>query len=206
LVITCITDPLVLTSNPAITATSTSLHPHLGGVSGTATFGFGNYNAMTASLTKRTSNGLQFQAAYTWGHSMADSGTTLSGSNGLYTVDSANYNSSYASSSWDIRQNFVASFNYDLPFGKGKQFGGNMNKIADIALGNWQVNGILTLRSGQPFTLTSSGRLEVNSGCGPELISGGSAKAAPPGGRTPNEWFNTADLRRSAVKATRKAM
>jgi hypothetical protein len=187
------TGGLIFTSNPAITGTSTSLYPDLGGISGTATFGFGNYNAMTASLTKRMSNGLQFQAAYTYGHSLADSGTTLSGSPGIYTVNDANQNSSYSSSAWDIRHNFVASFNYAIPFGKGKQYGANLNRVADIALGNWQLNGILSLRTGHPYTLYSSGCLVVNGGCGIELISG-SPDAAPPGGRTPNEWFNTANF------------
>jgi hypothetical protein len=188
------TGPLIFTANPAITGTSTSLYPDLGGVSGTATFGFGNYNAMTAKLTKRLSNGLQFQGAYTYGHSLSDTGTTLSGAVGFYTVDNANQNSSYSSSAWDIRQNFVTSFNYAIPFGRGKQYGSGMNRAADIALGNWQVNGILSLRSGQPFTLDSSGCLEVNGGCGTEVIAGKSANAAPPGGRTPNEWFNTANF------------
>ncbi len=186
--------PLIFTSNPAITSTSTSLYPDLGGISGTATFGFGNYNAMTAKLTKRLSSGLQFQAAYTYGHALSDTGTTLSGAVGFYQVDNANINSSYSSAGWDIRQNFVASYNYEIPFGKGKQYGANLNRWADVALGNWQVNGILSLRSGQPFTLDSSGCLAVNNGgCGPELISG-SPNAAPPGGRTPNEWFNIANF------------
>jgi hypothetical protein len=188
------TGGLVFTANPAITSTSTSVYPDLGGVSGTATFGFGNYNAMTAKLTKRMSNGLQFQAAYTYGHSLADSGTTLSGSPGVYTVDNANQNSSYATSAWDIRHNFVASFDYALPFGRGKQFGSGMNRAVDIALGNWQVNGILSLRTGQPYTLDSSGCLVVNGGCGAEIIPGKDANAAPPGGRTPNEWFDTANF------------
>ena len=187
------TGGLIFTANPAITSTSTSLYPDLGGVSGTATFGFGNYSAMTASLTKRFSRGLQFQAAYTYGHSLADSGTTLSGSPGVYTVNSANTAMNYSSSGWDTRHNFTASFNYDIPFGKGKQFGGNMNRVAEIALGNWQVNGILSLRTGHPYTLDSSGCLQVNGGCGPELISG-SADAAPAGGRSPNEWFNIANF------------
>jgi hypothetical protein len=170
------------------------VYPDLGGVSGTATFGFGNYNAMTAKLTKRLTSGLQFQAAYTYGHSLADSGTTLSGSPGVYTVDNANQNSSYATSAWDIRHNFVTSFNYAIPFGRGKQYGASLNRAVDFALGNWQVNGILSLRTGQPYTLDSSGCLVVNGGCGPEIIPGKNANAAPPGGRTPNEWFDTANF------------
>jgi len=188
------TGPLIFTSNSNITSTSTSLYPDLGSLSGTASFGFGNYNAMTAKLTKRLSNGLQFQAAYTYGHALSDSGTTLSGSTGFYNVDNANLNSSYSSAAWDIRHNLVSSFNYNIPFGKGMKYGGNMNRLTNAALGGWQVNGILSLRTGQPYTLTSSGCLVVNGGCGPEVIAGKSADAAPAGGRTPSMWFNTANF------------
>jgi hypothetical protein len=170
------TGPLIFTSNPNITGTSTSLYPDLGGVSGTASFGFGNYDAMTAKLTKRLSDGLQFQAAYTWGHALADTGTTLSGASGFYQVDNANTAASYSSAAWDIRQNFVTSFNYDIPFGKGKRYGAGMNGLASGLLGNWQLNGILSLRTGQPYTLTSSGCLVVN------------------GGRNPGEWFNVSNF------------
>ena len=187
------TGQLVFTSNPSINGTSTRPYPDLGGISGTASFGFGNYDAMTAKLTKRMSNGLQFQSAYTWGHALADTGTTLSGASGFYQVDNANTALSYSSAAWDIRQNFTTSFNYEIPFGKGKQYGSSMNRGLDIALGRWQVNGILSIRSGQPFTLDSSGCLVVNGGCGPELISG-SANAAPSGGRNPGEWFNISNF------------
>ena len=187
------TGQLVFTSNPSINGTSTRPYPDLGGVSGTASFGIGNYDAMTAKLTKRMSNGLQFQSSYTWGHALADTGTTLSGASGFYQVDNANTALSYSSAAWDIRQNFTTSFNYEIPFGKGKQYGSSMNRGLDIALGRWQVNGILSIRSGQPFTLDSSGCLVVNGGCGPELISG-SANAAPSGGRNPGEWFNISNF------------
>ncbi len=188
------TGPLIFTSNSNITGTSTSLYPDLGGVSGTASFGMGNYDAMTAKLTKRMSAGLQFQAAYTWGHALADTGTTLSGSNGFYQVDNANTSLSYSSAAWDVRQNFVSSFSYDVPFGKGKKYGSNLNRAVDIALGNWQVNGILSIRSGQPFTLDGNGCQQVNGGCGPELLTGTNANAAPSGGRNPYEWFNVTNF------------
>jgi hypothetical protein len=149
---------------------------------------------MTLSLQKRMTDGLQFQSSYTWGHALANSGTTLSGSNGLYNISGTNYALAYTSASWDIRQNFTTSFNYDIPFGRGQKYGANMNKVAAIALGNWHTNGILSLRTGQPFTLDSSNCQYVGEGgCGPELISG-SPNAAPPGGRTPSEWFNTANF------------
>jgi hypothetical protein len=149
---------------------------------------------MTAELQKRYSNGLQFIAAYTYGHALANSGTTLSGSPGLYTITQANYNSSYTNASWDIRHNFTLGFNYDIPFGKGRQYGANLNPVLQTILGNWQSNGILTFHTGQPFTLRANCSQVVGSGgCGPQLISG-SPNDAPPGGRNPNRWFNTADF------------
>jgi hypothetical protein len=62
----------------------------------------------------------------------------------------------------------------------------------DIALGNWQLNGILTLHTGQPFTVSGSGCQGVWAGCFPTVT--GDPNAAPSGGRTPSEWFNIANF------------
>ncbi len=187
--------PNVFTTNSAITCNALRPAPDVGNVSGTATFGFGNYEAMTASLRKRLTEGLQFQAAYTYGHALANTGTTLSGSQNLNVLDPRNFNSSYTNASWDIRHNFTTAFNYEIPFGRGKQYGASMNKVVQSLVGNWQMNGILSLRTGVPYTVNASGCQLVSDGafCGPELISG-SPNAAPPGGRTPSEWFNTANF------------
>ncbi len=188
--------PNVFTTNPSITCNALRPSPEVGSVSGTATFGVGNYNAMTASLQKRLSSGLQFQAAYTYGHALANSGTTLSGSGGLYNIDPLNYNRSYTNASWDIRHNFTTAANYEIPFGKGKQYGSSLNRAVQTLAGNWQMNGILSLRTGQPYTVYASGcQLEsgAEAGCGPDLVAG-SPNAAPPGGRTPSEWFNIANF------------
>ncbi|MBV9441940.1 MAG: TonB-dependent receptor, partial [Acidobacteriaceae bacterium] len=186
--------PTVFTSNSSITCNSLRQYPDIGSISGTASFGVGNYNAMTVSLIKRLTTGLQFQTAYTYGHALANSGTTLSGSSGLYTLNGLNYNSSYTTASWDIRHNFTTAFNYELPFGRGKAYGANLNTVVQAILGNWQLNGILTLRTGQPFTLRSSGCkvvTEDSNACGPQVLAGKSANTEPSGGRTPNEWFDT---------------
>jgi hypothetical protein len=165
---------------------------YVGDLFGTASFGYGNYNGLTAKLEKRFSGGLQFLASYTYGHALANSGTTLSGSNGLQNLDPYNYNASYASASWDIRHNFVTSFTYEIPFGKGKKLGTDMSKAANAVAGNWQLNGILTLHTGQPFTIDGSGCTGYWSACMPQLVTGQNPNAAPSGGRTPADWFNLA--------------
>ena len=127
----------------------------------TVSNGFGNYAAGSAKLEKRFSSGLQFLTAYTWSHALANAGTPLSGSSNIGFPDPTNWGSGYSSASWDIRHSFTSAFNYDLPFGKGKQFGGNMNRAADIVVGSWHVNGLLTLRTGVAYGLNGKlpGRL-----------------------------------------------
>jgi hypothetical protein len=189
------TCPNYATLNPNINCNTLRPYPDIGSISGTASFGYGNYEALTAKLEKRFSKGLQFISSYTYGHALADSGTTLSGSNGLYTKDPANFATSYASASWDIRHTFVTGFTYQIPFGRGMTYGGNMNRVLDTVVGGWQTNGILTLHTGQPYTLRANGCQGVFSqGCSPDLVTGMNANAAPAGGRTPGEWFNIANV------------
>ena len=165
-------------------------YPNLGGVSGTASFGYGNYHGVTAKLEKRYSSGLQFLGAYTYGHALANTGTTLSGSNGFGIPDPRNYASGYSSAAWDIRHNFVGSFVYDIPFGKGKAYGANMNRAVSYALGNWQVNGIVTLHTGSPFTLRSNACQGQWGACRPDLVPGKNPGDAPSNGRSPDHWFD----------------
>jgi hypothetical protein len=186
--------PNLGTTNSSINCNSLRRYPDIGGISGTATWGFGNYEAMTAKLEKRMSSGLQFVAAYTYGHALANSGTTLSGSPGLGTLDPVNYNTSYASASWDIRHNFTTGVDYQIPFGRGKQYGADVNKVVDALVGNWELNAIVTLHTGQPYTLNASGCQGVWNRCQPNLAPGKSPDAEPSGGRTPSEWFNTANI------------
>jgi hypothetical protein len=165
------------------------------GLSMTSSFGFGNYAAGSVKLEKRFSHGLQFLTSYVWSHALADSGTPLSGSSNLAPISDTNYATAYSSASWDIRHSMTTSFNYELPFGRGRQFGANMNRMEDAVIGGWQINGILTLRTGQPITMTGI-CYGVWNRCMPSYASGysGNGNTPPPGGRTANEWFNINDF------------
>jgi hypothetical protein len=156
----------------------------------TSTFGFGNYHGLTAKWEKRYSSGLQYLFSYTYGHALSTSGTTLSGSDGYATIDPLDWSLNYSSAPWDIRHSFVGSFLWDLPFGRGKALGADVPKGLNYLIGDWQANGILTLRTGAPFTLRSN-LCQASGSCFPDVAPGQDPNDAPPGGRRPEKWFNT---------------
>lgn len=172
--------------------------PYIGGISGTASFGYGKYNGMTAKWEKRYSGGLQSLVSYTYGKAYANTGTTLSGSTGFGIPDPRNYASGYSLAAWDLRHNFVGSFTYELPFGRGKKFGANMHRAVSAVAGNWQMNGILTLHTGPPYTLRWNGCQGVWNACRPDL-SGSEPDKAPSGGRNSEQWFDTSVVVRAAA-------
>ena len=186
--------PNLATANTSINGNSLRRYPDIGSISGTATFGYGNYHGMTAKLEKRLSGGLQFVASYTYGHALANTGTTLSGSGGLYNKNPANYAESYTNASWDIRHNFTSGINYEIPFGRGRQYGSNVNRAVDLIAGGWHLNSLLTFRTGNPFTLRSNRCVGIWSGCSPDLVNGADPNAAPAGGRRAEQWFDTSNL------------
>ena len=141
------------------------------------------YHALTAKWDRRFSNGLGFLAAYTWGHALADSGTTLSGGPGNRTPHQS---LEYAHASFDVRHRFVLSGNWQLPIGK------NLTGAARTIAGGWQLNGIMTLQTGNYFSVGTSRAVCSCSGTTrPDPVAGKDPNAAPSGGRTPDEWFDT---------------
>jgi hypothetical protein len=107
------------------------------------------YNSLQVKLNRRFTNGLLITGAYTWGKGMS---YQRSDDGGLdFYVDPQR---NYARTDFDRTQTFVSSFVYDLPFGKGQRW--LTSGVASQILGGWQMNGILTLTTGLPLTLTAS--------------------------------------------------
>ena len=113
-------------------------------------------------------------------------------------TDPRDLNSLYSSALWDRRHSFTTSFVYDVPFGRGRKFGANLNSAANILLGGWQVNGILTYRTGPPVSLGTRYGIGFVGMFHPDVVQGKDPKSPPSGGRTPDRWFDT-----SAVTAPR---
>jgi hypothetical protein len=137
----------------------TQRYPGLGGnVNEYAYLGSGTYNGLQTSLTRRMTRGLQFTAAYTWSHTIDNSNGAFSATNGgsrIFVDANGNplLNLNNGNSDQDIRHNFVFSSLYEIPFGKGRQFGANVPKALDYIIGGWQWNNIITLQTGTPFDL-----------------------------------------------------
>jgi hypothetical protein len=58
----------------------------------------------------------------------------------------------------DVKHNFVASYYYELPFGKNKKFGASWAKPVDYVLGGWNLGGNFTAHTGFPLTIKATDR------------------------------------------------
>ena len=159
--------------------------------------GNGSYNALSVKATRRFSQGLSVIGSYTWAKSIdTTSGIRNQGFDTLYPQNSYCLSCERALSAFDARHRMVTSVLYDLPVGRGRHFGSGMNHAADAVVGGWALNGILTLRTGVPITMVGANCHGVWNRCLPDYAPGysGNGNTPPPGGRTPNEYFNISDF------------
>lgn len=132
-----------------------------------------NYNALQIELRRRFSNGLQFQADYTWSKSMVEGDAQGNNQSDLAQhLTLRNPALDYRRSSQDQTQRFIANGIYELPFGKGKPFFDSSNGVVDRIVGGWTMGVIATWATGQPF-FVQSGRTTFNNstgGIGADLV------------------------------------
>lgn len=128
------------------------------------------YNGLEFIMRKRLAQGISYQVAYTYSVSKdtrsfdptfatANRGSAQSASNTPYNINDRALN--YAWSDFDRRHVWQAFGTYELPFGRGRKFGGDMPKALDFIIGGWQVAGLFNLASGRPYTFYS-GRNSVS--------------------------------------------
>jgi len=116
------------------------------------------YHAFTLGVTKRYSNGLNLQLSYTNGKLIDDVSQTVTFLGAAGTKqDFYNRQAERAISAQDVSQRLVISPNYELPFGKGRQWLNGLPKYADFILGGWQVNAIITFQTGLPLQIGNNG-------------------------------------------------
>jgi hypothetical protein len=130
-------------SGQVIDGTRGPLGPNFGSDTDQATIGKSNYNAFELSL-HHTSGPLELSAGYTYGKSLDES------SNLGEEVNPTNPALSYALSSFDIRQNFVVSYNYRVPLA-------GLVRSSNRWTEGWEVSGITHFSTGLPVTLVNYG-------------------------------------------------
>jgi hypothetical protein len=126
--------------------------PTLGQVVYNVNNGVSHYNSLQTQFNYHAAKGLQLTTSYTFARNIDDTNGYL----GFYAVsDLSAYDSKLnkGNSSLDIRHVFVASALIDVPYGKGRMFGNNINRGLDLALGGWQMNTIVTAQTGSPFSI-----------------------------------------------------
>jgi outer membrane receptor protein involved in Fe transport len=117
--------------------------------------GWSDYDSLQLAVIRRLTQGLQVNVGYTWSRAFGICCDTLSDNPPM--VQALDYFSlNEARLPQDRPHNFQTSFVAELPFGHGKPFM-NTGGLPGKVLGGWQVNGLLSLYSGSPFTVTSSG-------------------------------------------------
>ena len=108
--------------------------------------GNSSYHSMQLWLNRRFSKGLQFQAGYTWSHTISDVALTSFTNT---TSDPFNFDSDKGDADLDRRHTFVANMVYQLPL--FKQWG----KAAEYILGDWQLNTIASYFGSTPIDITT---------------------------------------------------
>ena len=159
------------------------------------------FNALQVEVNHRLQHGLTFQSTYTWSKNLADNqGTQASGfvgENGNYASYLHNLKLDYGNVYGTRRQRWIITSLYELPVGRGRSFGANMNRTEDAIIGGWQLSNIFVWQTGPFMTAYIPGGTADPSGTGsgvlyalnqrPDRVPG---QSAVPANRTRSQWLN----------------
>lgn len=156
--------------------------------------GDSNYHALQVKWEKRYSRGLTFLGHYTWSK-MIDNVSHTSG-NVAWLGGATNIQNIWdlrgerALSAHDISNRIVLTGSYELPFGKKRRFGSNMNKVLDWFAGGWDISGMYLMQTGMPLHVTQNGGNIWDGTQRPNLIGDPSTSGAIQ--NRINSYFNNA--------------
>ena len=150
---------------------------------------FSHYNALEMSFTHRWSSGLNLLASYTYSRFIDNTAYTTSWLGQSPVRDNYNLAAEKSVDASDTPNSLVLTYIYELPIGKGKKAGTNLNPVANAIVGGWQISGVTTFKSGFPIAITT-GDNNTNSFGGnqrPNLVGNPTLS-----NKSISEWFNTA--------------
>jgi hypothetical protein len=118
-----------------------------------------SFNSLQVKFDRRFSGGLTMTTAFTWQKAM-DFETGDDGAPYFYAGQG--YSRNWARADFDRTLNYIQSYVYQLPFGKGKQY--LTNNFAGKVIGGWSVSGIFSARTGTPLSFTGNNTLTLGTG------------------------------------------
>ncbi len=170
--------------------------PNANLASGTFWFteGSSSYHGLQIELTRRLAAGLQFKGNYTWAKSL-DVGSGILASQSINepgtVLDLTNLRRDWGPAAHSITHQGSGNFSYDLPFGNGKPWLNGFTGITDKLVSGWELNGIVTLLSGFPFTPQVGSNQSGNGDRGsPDRPSVNPAFTGSVILGSPKRWFN----------------
>ncbi len=145
-------------------------------------------------LRRQFHGGLSVSGDYTFSKSIDDA-AGIGGAGRTVAQNFLDLHGERGLSAFDHRHQVIAHYEYEFPFGDGRRFlsrGGGAARV----IGNWQVSGVATLRTGSPFTARVLGNQSNNGGTGAYFAERADATGLPvrlPGfERTAQQYFSTA--------------
>lgn len=120
------------------------------------------YDSLQTKLERRFSGGLSIISTYVWSHAIDNSpGGFCTGGTGPSTCGFANPlrpELDKGNADFDVRHRFSFASVWELPFGRGKRFAGDISRGADAIVGGWQLNTDVYIQSGPPFSVLRNGQ------------------------------------------------
>jgi len=152
------------------------------------------YHGLQVTLRRQFHSGFSMSGNYTWGKSIDDA-ASVGGGGGNLPQNSFDLHAERALSTFDARHKLIINHTYEFPFGEERHFL-NRGGVAAHVIGDWQISGVTTLRSGSPSTATVGGNESNNNGSGvfasERADATGLPVSLPRSERGTEGWFNTA--------------
>jgi hypothetical protein len=163
-----------------------SVLPNITGISYWESAGNSEFESLQLVFEKRYSKGLYLNANWVWSHAL-DNAPWDGGSGG--GQDPYNRRADWGSSNSDVRHRFNFFATYELPFGAGKRWASGDNAFNRYVIGGWEIDGILVMQSGLPFTVGAPAATNNGAGARANVVAGVDPY---PADRTLQQWFNPA--------------
>ena len=150
-----------------------------------------SYKSLQTTYQHQMSFGLWLLANYTWsrcdGDQHAPQNSEFNAGYRAQWLPGFGIKGDYGLCDADATDLWHAAASYNLPFGRGRQFGNSLNRTADLIVGGWVINGFYTFQSGQPLTVTCPVSTTADFGCSANVVSGQGLYAGP---HNYTQWLN----------------